>query len=236
MELKIRKTSEENYQYLKVLTYGYSGTGKTMFAGGAPKPLFLDIEAGLLTLRNKDVDAVKIEKWKDVEDVFMFLKNEKHDYQTVVVDSLTELQKKLADELIKGKERLTIGDWGILIDKIRRFVRHVRDLPMHVIVICLADQRKDDEKGRVYAVPSLNGKALPGELAAYFDIVLYQYTKKNKDNENGAEYLALTHGEERVVAKDRSGKLKPVIVPSFDEIKKEVFEEKEKKNGTDESK
>ena len=41
---------------LKVLVYGESGTGKTLFAGTFPKPLFFDFDGGMLTLRGKDID------------------------------------------------------------------------------------------------------------------------------------------------------------------------------------
>lgn len=192
------------------------------------KPLIISCESGLLTLRDRDIDCYEINEWDDVEKAFRFLRSGKHEYQTVVLDSLTELQKKLCDKLLGDKDKLTIADWGMVIDKIRRLVRHFRDLPMNVIIIALADQSKDDETGRVYTVPSLNGKALPNELAAYFDVVLYQYVKKG---DNGPEYWALTHGEERVVAKDRSGTLPVNIAPDFSTIYKSVFG-KEKTNAS----
>lgn len=225
--LRVRKTSDIGQQYLKLLTYGYSGVGKTYFAGTATKPLIISCESGLLTLRGKDIDCFEIKEWEDVEKAFVFLRAGGHEYETVVLDSLTELQKKLCDKLIEGKDKLTIGDWGLVIDKIRRLVRHFRDLPMNVVIIALADQTKDDETGRVYTVPSLNGKALPNELAAYFDVVLYQFAKKT---DTGTEYLALTHGEERCVAKDRSGMLPAIMVPDFETIHKAVFTTKEKAN------
>jgi hypothetical protein len=216
----VQNTAFVEQNYLKVLTYGYSGVGKTKFAGTAPAPLFLDIEGGLLTLRDQHIDVVTIRRWEDVSDCFMYLRDGDHKYNTVVVDSLTELQKVLCDHYVDGKERLTLGDWGLIIDKTRRFVRHLKNLPMNVIVIALAEQKKDEECGRIYTVPSLNGKALPHELAAYFDLVLYQYVEQDND---GIHYLARTYGDKRIVAKDRSGILSPVIKPVFNEIYTAVF-------------
>jgi hypothetical protein len=77
-----------------MLIYGSSGVGKTVFGSTADKVLFLDAEAGMMSVKDKKIDRVKIKTFQDVIDSYNFLKSGQHEYKTVVIDSLTEIQKK----------------------------------------------------------------------------------------------------------------------------------------------
>jgi hypothetical protein len=75
---------------LRVLCYGAEGVGKSTFAAGAPKPLWLGAEGGTGHL---DVDRLPEPKvWADVLSSLADVRREGHDYRTLVVDPLGWLE------------------------------------------------------------------------------------------------------------------------------------------------
>ncbi|TPK59061.1 MULTISPECIES: ATP-binding protein [unclassified Mesorhizobium] len=72
--------------------YGPPGIGKTTLAAEFPEPVFLQIEDGT----PGDVELTsfgRLASFQDVYDALGVLYTEDHPYQTVVIDSVTELQK-----------------------------------------------------------------------------------------------------------------------------------------------
>lgn len=71
---------------ISVVCYGPEGVGKSSFAAGAPRPIFVGAEDGTAQL-----DVVRFPspaEWNDVLDVPRVLMNEPHEYQTLVIDTL----------------------------------------------------------------------------------------------------------------------------------------------------
>lgn len=76
----------------RLLFYGPPGIGKTTLASEFPNPVFLQIEDGT----PGDVELTsfgRLTSFQDVYDALGALYTEEHDFQTVVIDSVTELQK-----------------------------------------------------------------------------------------------------------------------------------------------
>ena len=85
---------------LRVLCYGAEGVGKSTFAAGAPKPLWLGAEGGTGHL---DVDRLPEPKaWADVMSSLSDVRREGHDYRTLVVDPLGWLEPLCWAEVTKG--------------------------------------------------------------------------------------------------------------------------------------
>jgi hypothetical protein len=139
-----------------------------------------------------------------------------HGFKTVILDSLTEIQKFNMDEIMrklidKNEDRdldvPSLREWGKNLEQTRRFVRAFRDLPLNVIFTALVREDKDRMQ-RPVNLPSLSGK-MAGEVAAFLDIVLY-YSMKEQD---GKQVRVLqSAATESTIAKDRSGLLPPVMV------------------------
>ena len=227
---------QQRSPFLNILAYGSSGTGKTVLAGSADavpemRPvLFVDIEGGTESLRNfyPDVECVRVVTWKDMQNVYNELHRGKHDYRTVVLDSLTEIQKfnmySIMEKLFAEKGETgkvdidvpSMREWGRNLEQIRRFVRAFRDLQMHTIFTALERVDKDDRTGLTTIKPSLSGK-MADEVAAFLDLVMYYYVKdvKGENDETITKRLLLTRKTAQHTAKDRSNKL-PTVIESPD--------------------
>lgn len=222
----------ERLTYINALFYGPPGVGKTVLAGSADavpemRPvLLIDVEGGTMSLRHTypDVQVVRVQSWDDMQRVYDALYSGQHDYKTVVLDSLTEIQKfsmynimraLLKKEPDRDPDIPGMREWGKNIEQIRRLVRAFRDLPMHTIFTALVAIDKDAKTGVAQARPSLSGK-LSAEVGGFVDIVGYVYTKVVDGEITRA---MLTQGTDRHIAKDRSGKLPQVLeFPTMEKI------------------
>ena len=169
--------------------------------------LVLDAEAGSMTLADRDnVDVIRITSFSQFARVYDFRKlhrkyvREKNDaklkelqkrfapnlkklrrYNTVVIDSITEVQKYCMYALLGteiGEVPLDMepsnpdwGVWGKAAELLRRLIRTFRDLDVHVIIVA-AEQEKEDELKRTRFMPALPGK-LAKEAQGFVDVVGY---------------------------------------------------------------
>lgn len=215
-----------------MLFYGDSGTGKTTLAGSADKVpamrpvLFVDIEGGTESLRHSypEVDTVRVTTWKEMQNLYNVLYEGGTGYKTVVLDSLTEIQKfnmyTIMEAVVQKRPDLdqdvpSMREWGKNLEQLRKMVRGFRDLEMHTIFTALNKTDKDQRTGIVTMKPSLSGK-LADEVAAFLDVVCYYYVKQVGDGEDTQfKRLLLTQKTDGQVAKDRTGKL-PMIIEDPD--------------------
>lgn len=101
----------------RIAVYGVEGIGKTTFAAGAPKPIFICTEDGLGSLQ---VDHFPLAtKVQDVLDAIQALLQEAHDFGTVVIDSVDWLDNLIwqdveskhdAKDLAYGKGAMIVAD------------------------------------------------------------------------------------------------------------------------------
>jgi hypothetical protein len=167
-----------------------------------------------------------------MQNVYNELHRGNHGFSTVILDSLTEIQKfnmyNVMEELMQNRPDLDpdvpgMREWGKNLEQMRKFVRGFRDLPMHTIFTALKKDDKNDKTGMVTTLPSLSGK-LSGEVAAFLDIVGYYYVKRIGSGEDAEDVrLLLTQKTETIIAKDRTSRLpmvmeKPTMQDVFDAV------------------
>lgn len=173
------KTFSPTSHKIKAVIYGASGSGKTYFAATAPKPIFASAEGGLLSTRKHKkkigpIKYVKIEKIEDLKEMLTILRKGEHQFETVVIDSITEINEIIKENIERKRgAQMQLKDWGDLAKAIKMVLRGFRDLDMHVIFIAQEKTEKDDQKTEKI-VPSLNGKAA-NEIAYFMDIVAYAF-------------------------------------------------------------
>lgn len=105
----------------RVIIYGPEGVGKTTLASEFPNPVFLQTESGTprgLQLRSlKDPNKTKLESFGEVMEAIGAVYTDPQDRQTLVVDSISELQKLVFAETCargdeKGNSKGNIEDFG----------------------------------------------------------------------------------------------------------------------------
>ncbi len=131
--------------------FGPEGIGKTTFAAGAPKPIFLGAEEG-----SNQLDVTRFqspENWAEVIEAVRTLTKEPHDYETLVIDTLDWVEPLIWSHICRrdstAKGVLTsvesygygkgysaaLDEWRILVQAIEEMRRAK---PMHVILLAHA--------------------------------------------------------------------------------------------------
>lgn len=175
---------------LTVMVYGESKVGKSTFAVTAPYPrLMLDVEGGhrFLPIQVKywdplreeppvadgtwDTCVVTIRDYDTVLKVYQWLQTGKHQFNSLIIDSISELQVKCVDS-IAGNEQMKMQQWGELLRHMGGLLRDLRDLTMHptnpleAVVLTAMSRVTQDGKHRPY---------LQGQLAIqapyFYDIL-----------------------------------------------------------------
>lgn len=239
---------DEEQDFLNILIFGESGVGKTVLATSAAAVpsmapvLVLNYEGGLLSAKQLAdtigipkgaLKTVRLNSFYEIEGVYNALREEDHPFRTVIIDSLTELQKASMDQIMtevtrkdasRDKEIPAQRDWGKSLEQVRRIVRGYRDLPMHTIYTALAKEDKDEITGEVKVRPDLPGK-LAGQVAQFMDEVFYMFsTMDTKDEEDIIVRKILTANLGKYSGKDRSGRLSTFVEdPSMKKLFTEMF-------------
>ena len=94
----------------RILIHGVAGVGKTTFAAGASRPVFIQTEDGLGTL-----DAAHFplaQTFEQVLEALVALYSEAHDFQTVVVDSVDWLEPLVWAKACRDNGWSSIEDAG----------------------------------------------------------------------------------------------------------------------------
>jgi hypothetical protein len=134
---------------LTIMVYGESKVGKSTFAVTAPYPrLMLDVEGGhrFLPINVKywdpireeppqadgtwDTVVVQVRDYDVVMKAFQWLQSGKHQFKSLIIDSISELQVKCMDN-IAGTEQMKMQQWGELLRHMGALLRDLRDLTMH---------------------------------------------------------------------------------------------------------
>ena len=126
----------------RLIVYGVPGVGKTTLAAGAPSPVFIPVEDGLVGM---DVPSFpKCDSYDDVRSAMGVLINEAHEFKTVVLDSADVLEPMIWDQVCTEGGKPSIGDfpygrgYEMALEKWRDLLRGMdilRDKGMTVIVL-----------------------------------------------------------------------------------------------------
>jgi hypothetical protein len=206
----------------RVLLMGTPGIGKTTFAAGAPKPIFIQTEDGADVVGAARFPLAT--SFAAVMADLTTLATETHDYQTVVIDSLDPLEvlihaqvntEHTEKDLAYGKGVLFANDkWRDVLDALT-YLRNERQM----IVILVAHtqiKRFDNPETDSYDryIPRLNEKTA-GIVSAWADAHLFAaykiFTKEtevgfNKDVRRGVgagERVLYTSERPAYLAKNR---------------------------------
>jgi len=178
----------------RLLLYGDPKTGKTSLAETVIGPrLVIDAEGGTDWLASEtiawdphdgppptDLDSdvsvvVHTTDWETVEAINVWLQKGRHEFNSVVLDSLTELQKQCKRAITDSG--MKIQDWGTLYDRMDPVLREIRDLTKHpkrpvwqVVITALATEKGEKDNSKI--LPDIQG-SMARSLAGQMDTVAY---------------------------------------------------------------
>lgn len=175
---------------LTCLIYGEAKVGKSTLASTAPGPkLMLDVEGGhrflpILPvywdpLRDPppvpdgtwDTCVVLVNDYDTMLKAYQWLRSGQHYFKSLIIDSISELQVKLFDQ-IAGANQLKMQDWGEVLRRLGMLLRDLRDLTMHptnpLEAIVLTAMASQDREGKYH--PYLQGQLKI--MAPYFYDIL----------------------------------------------------------------
>lgn len=186
---------------LSVLIHGPAKAGKSTCAATAPAPrLVLDAEAGSEWVPGKktywnplegpppaadgtwDTCLVRVRQFRDVELAFQWLASGQHPFNSVILDSVSEIQQRCVDQLV-GADQMKTQDWGSLLRIVSSTIRQFRDLKTHpthplwaIVYVC-----ETAEKGSVHSKwrPNVQG-ALQDKLPYIPDICGYMWVDRGE--------------------------------------------------------
>lgn len=200
---------------LSALIHAPSKVGKTTLSSTAPPPIcVLDAEGGWRFIREAgyrsgvklrrtewdpltgppprwddtwDFCHVVVRQWATLTTAYNYLaRTDMHDFQSLILDSVTEAQRKLKANL-RGTEQMRIQDWGDLLTYMDKLVRDMRDLvllpqpnPLRFVMFIAETHMKDG--GWRPAMQGQIGQSLP----YWVDICGYLFTEPTVDSDGQA--------------------------------------------------
>ncbi len=131
------------------------------------------------------------------EEVVTESNQEPYRFRTLIVDSLTEVQKLLMYQIL-GAEPGTLKldeepdtaewkQWGQNAEMMRNLIRELRNMPMHMLLV-MGQLEDQDERKRVFRKPSLPGR-LATEIQGFVDVVGWMTTTQVKPDPQGPDVL-----------------------------------------------
>lgn len=212
---------------LIIIIHGESGAGKSPIGQTTPAPrLVLDVENGSRFVRGRktywdpssgappthddtwDTCVIRCRDYSTFDLAMRWLVSGQHPFKSVTIDSLSELQKRCKDTLVTADETADQRTWGLLLSKMEKAVRDLRDLTVHptnalrcVCILALTDEIKGKFRPMVQGRLALS---LPGLV----DTIGYLYVQPDETGRLAAEQrVMLVQPVEGFVAKDRTSEL-----------------------------
>lgn len=212
MSLRIFRPGDR--RYFKGLIHAPPGHGKTHFLGSAQEDdrtfpmLFLDFESGWESLAGLDIDVAEVRSWRDADEAIELLQSdsEENDYRSVGFDSISEWHRwALLHSLDKHKshrknpDKFEWDDYNEVSVLLRRRLRRIRDLNMHVFFAAHSQDKEIPRMGRI-VVPDLAGK-MSDEVAGMVSTVGYLALFENDEGEEDRVLLLRNNPKYRVKAR-----------------------------------
>ena len=176
---KIRPANEVS-PYLRGLIYGEPKTGKTVLACGNPNTLLVCCDSdGHSSLLNhnelRDTSVFRVQGWEELLSpdpskttlLDELRKGSLPDKEIIVLDPITELQKKNLDYLLKKARMKDMNrslylpfqqDYNESTQMIRSLIIALQDLPRHVLFVAHSIVDKDGMDGHFFYRPALTPK------------------------------------------------------------------------------
>lgn len=202
IERRIVPVSEVD-PYTRVLIQGPNKKGKTYLGASGPHTIMLDVnERGTKTVSHlPDVDVFPANDWADVVYFYWFLRAGNHSYETVCVDTVTQMQHVCMKQVLKeGADRDPYRDpktpaqrdWLKMAELMKPQILSFRNLPMHCVFLVQEREISDDDTAEVHVVPDVS-PGVRGTLMASVDVIGRVFTRNERAAVKGKEKKVVGH-------------------------------------------
>lgn len=213
MSFNPKKVSSITSRGIKVALFGDSGVGKTWQIRTLNRPFVVSAEKGLLTLsRYAEAEGIlygEIKSMADLKECRIWLQNNPDEYETIVLDSVSEIAEICLAEAKKSNKdsRKAYGDMmDIVMEEIKAFL-NIEDKDM--VFIFQNGRIEDSDSGKVLYSPITPSTKFAAKMPYLFDEVLAVRARPVKDEEGNTQIDRYIQCQNDGVwnCKDRSGYL-----------------------------
>jgi hypothetical protein len=211
-------------EHTKILIYGETGTQKTRLASTFPNVIFADVDHGMSSV-TEQVDTVWVPDDETglavMKKLYDYLRAGDHEYETVVLDTLNEMQRIIMRFTIEEFTHVRrsygnlpgMSDYGYMLNQFMELTRSFISLPMRVVLLAQVNSQQFETD---ILMPQLIGKNTARELLRKIDVVGYIYKAVGPD---GAPVPEVSFDSAQYVTKDRSHRLPVALTnPSFERL------------------
>src|SRR4249919_2257114 len=211
---------------VKMVVYARNKVGKTKFACTSDmKTLLIDCnERGYASVRSlPNVTVYELQRWEDLDPIYWYLRSGKHDFEVVVIDTVTMLANICMKWVLKENydrdmtadvQTPTRQSWGKLGEALKETIIRFRNLPMHVIFTAQekVTTNEDEDGGTVQEIHPELSPSPRSTLLSAVDIIGRMYVKEvEKDDKTTLERRMLLGSHTKFVSGNRfSSELKYV--------------------------
>jgi AAA domain-containing protein len=228
---KIQRASDINDPF-KILVYGRPGKFKTRTLATMPNVLLVDINdrGTRSTKRDLDPNVYILDRAQELDDIYWFLAEGDHDFESVALDGITGLQTLVLkfvmnDEAIRDASRdpnmPSRTSWGKANELMKNYITNFRNLPLHVGFSALERSRDiaedDSDESQIVVSPAVS-PGVAAHLEAAVGTIGRLTTREVKVKKKGNGVTSVVRAmmqlgpSERYITKDRDGIFSNVIL------------------------
>lgn len=186
--------------FFKLLLYGDSGAGKTHLISTATNPqdadattaIILTEQNGVQTARHANPNALislvsTAAELREAMRPFFSGDHKGMGVRRLALDGLTEIQQLFKREIVQergsdatlGESEFSMREWGMLHEKMRRFLATIRAMKIDVVCTALAKVDTDDANVR-HVQPAFQGSNFHNDAMQFFNAVGLVYKAESR--------------------------------------------------------
>lgn len=237
---------DELPEYLNLVVYGRTGTGKTTFGAQGDKTLVLEIEPhGTFSVASRGLATGKrkvIRSWSDIEETYWWLKKHPGVFDCVTFDTATRMMELCTKSVLVDKEtddftitnkdvwKVTLAQRGDAAQRMIFWMEAFRSLPMHKIWLLQETAGSGEEAGvgDFDVFPDIQKK--PRSYLLGDATIVGRMEIRMQSETDGSEtprYCLVVGANTRIYTKDRTNALgQGMVNPTLAKIVKKVYSKK----------
>lgn len=232
-----RLGDQDALRTINLLLYSHPGVGKTPFWGTGNKVLLMDSDHGVESAeaRGSRIDVVSVPGFKELSDVYQYLRYGTHSYAWVVWDGGTLfMDRVLVDEIVKdaaaqnpkqSEDVASQREYLVLQNRMGEYVRRFVDLPINFGLSAHVMTAEDPDGNLIYQPFLPGGRGdFSNKISGYMNVVGYLGIQpdgtRRMITERSGHYFARDrfHALRTNTTKGSKGYVKSPTVPKVEQL------------------